>query len=213
MQWMLPLLLVVPLCTSAEGPVAVVQNHPPRLILTNLPHILTEKGVRQELDSGLTTAVVISVYAKNEAGTKLRGGARVDIRYELWEEVYSVMVSGGDGRLRETQVGSFEELLDLWANLSFGVVQDDQLAEDRPWSLEIEASFVPFSQGEQHKAQLWIERSLDPAHQLEDLRSSRSTSRALSVLVATSIKRRAVVEFKWKTQVVGETFSEVEDGS
>ena len=133
---------------------------------------------------------------------------------EPWDEVYLVSAMGGDGGLAEASLHSRAELVHWWSTLELGLIADPALAQRKPLVVEIELKFVPFSQNEQRDAKLWIERSLDgPLRATPDgqLRSDPN-SRALSVLVATSIKRRAILQYDWEVAVRQEQSGETENG-
>ena len=171
---------------------------PQRLVLTGLPPILAHERVKEHLTTGLTT----SIYFR--PGGKLVGGARIDIRYDLWDEVFHFAAAGLGGRLEPAEAASFDELLEWWRTLRLVILEGTQLAEDRPHRLEITAEVVPFSRSERRDAQRWFSESIDRARRSgtgEVGRSGEKQTEALSrtfdLLLATSIRRRTLASYTW----------------
>ncbi len=169
-----------------------------RLVLTGLPPILADEGVKELLTSGLTT----SVYFR--PGGQLAGGARVDIRYDPWDEDFHLAVTGFGEREQREQAASFADLLTWWQELWLMLSDSDRL--DKPWPkrLKVTADVVPFSQSEEGDARRWFSETIHDRKRsgTEELgRSGEKRTDALSqtfnLLLATSIRRRAVISYTW----------------
>ncbi len=178
------LLALAPALAAAEGPRIEVDAER-RLVLAGLPPILADDGVKEHLTSGLTT----SVYFRPG---KLAGGARVDIRYDLWDEVFHLVAAGRGERTFRARASSFDELLEWWRGLRLALAGGGQL--DAPWPrrLEVTADVVPFSAAEQDDARRWFSESIEERRQ-----SGTGLSQTFNLLLATSIRRRALASYSW----------------
>jgi hypothetical protein len=175
------------------------------LFLSALPAVLDRAEVRPHLKTGLTTTFLLEVRAAGAGGNKARGGARVEVRYEPWDEVFLVSALGVDGRLRKETLPSFDRLVGWWRSLTLPVLAAETLGAV-PWKIEVQVSVIPFSQSEQREAQRWLSESIGRAERNEPAAQSpapQETSRgealtgALDLLLATSIKRHSLVSYDW----------------
>ncbi len=171
-----------------------------RLRLASLPALLDRAEVREALASGLTTSFVFEVTARDGGGGKVTGGSLVEMRYDLWDEVYYVAVITADGsqpaatRGRAT-LASRDQLLEWWRTLDLAVADAGPLAPGGAWQARVRLSVLPFSSAEQRDAQRWFSRSL------EGEAGSAETSDVLNLLIATSIARESAVSFDWRLTV------------
>ncbi len=205
----LTVLLVLPAFVDAAGqaPVAVVAESGGQLVLSRLPAILGEEEIEGQLTSGLTTTFVLRAEVP---GKKLVGGARVDVRFELWDEVFQVVAVGIDGEGEGRELLDREALEAWWADLSLTVLEfeADTLVVGETMNLTLEV--VPFSQSEQEDTQRWFSRSFAASQgrgggRLTDTAERRGDSleKVLGVLMATSIQRRPVSSFRWFIVITG----------
>lgn len=165
--------------------------------------LLSEGEVRKRLHSGLTTTFVIVATLDDER----TGGARVDVRFEPWDEVYFVTLRRIGAQPQQQRAASFAQLETWWRETSLplftgaGGVKRVQVAVD----------VIPFSAEEQEETQRWLTRSLGEARQPSpppptttaqgpNPRASASSS-VLDVLIGTSIQRRPIFRRRWQLQV------------
>jgi hypothetical protein len=172
------------------------------LELSHLPPVLGEAEVRKQLGTGLTTSLVFEATAKGTANGKLRGAARVDVRYELWDEIYIVTRIDATGRAVRTTLPSFERLAQWWREARLVVIRGPAAGSAR--SVEIRLRVIPFSQAEQLDAQRWFSQALSAeksgsagavSEAVED--QPESFSQVINLLLATSIGRPALLEYQW----------------
>ncbi len=208
-SWAIPalwalLLLLVPV----TGLSALVKPPPPAieiakegLVLSRLPPILTEEEVRRQLGTGLTTSFLFEVKTQGDAG-KAKGGARVDVRYELWEEVYIVTRIDASGRPVRLTLPSFEKLAEWWRELRLVALRPPAAATVRGAAVHL--SVIPFSHAEQLDAQRWFSQALSAektgsAGAVNEAVEAQpeSFSQVLNLLMATSIGRTPVLELEW----------------
>lgn len=176
--------------------------------LAGLPPVLGEEEVRKQLATGLTTTLAFHVRASAPGRERVEGGARVDIRYELWDEVYLVTRVDATGRAVQARLPSFERLAGWWREAKLDVARLSRSAAQPPWKVEVRLRVIPFSQSEQLEAQRWFSRALaeeppgsagavSPA--LED--QPETLGQVLNLLLATSIQRPALLEYEWNLSV------------
>ncbi len=214
---MIRALLLFLLCASslsAQSPQLTLQSPsgdgPDRWILQRLPQVLDDVEVREHLDTGLTTSFVFRLTWRSDGGAKVEGGARAQVRYELWDELYEVAVLDGTGQLRSRRLDSFEALLSWWKEQSIALLESDGAASSELRSVRgtdtarVTLDVVPFSQAEQRDAQRWFSESLEKSARSNTEEVARSVdeqpeklSRVLGLLMATSIQRRALVTYRW----------------
>ncbi len=199
MRWLLlALLLASPLEATETPRIEITGEH--QLVLTDLPQVLADEEVKEHLTTGLTTTLQFRLGGRAET----LGGARVEIRYDLWDEIFRVVAGGIDGHLQRHDAASFEDLLAWWASLRLMVADGSGRSEPWPPRLKVTADVVPFSQSEQDDTQRWFSESIEQARRSGTDEASRSgekatetLSKTFDLLLATSIKRRAVVSYPW----------------
>lgn len=172
-----------------------------RLRLASLPALLDMAEVREALASGLTTSFAFEVTVRDGGGGKATGGALVEMRYDLWDEVYYVTVIAAEGgeptaRRGRATLGSRDQLLEWWRTLDLAVADAGPLAPGGAWPARVRLSVLPFSSAEQRDAQRWFSRSLEGGEA-----GAAETSDVLNLLIATSIARQSAVSFDWRLSV------------
>lgn len=199
-------LTLASVCAAARAvpPPRVVIDAEQRLVVGKLVAILDEDAVARQLESGLTTTFFFRI----EAAGQVLGGARVDVRYDLWDEVFEVAAVGADLRGERATLAGRAALAAWWSGLELVVAERDSLAAPRPRELVLALEVVPFSASEQDDAQRWFVRSFgesatktgpqvtDPAERRGD-----SLEKVLGVLMATSIRSSALYTTRWAVAV------------
>ncbi len=164
-----------------------------------LPQVLSEPEVRRNLDSGLTTTFVLRLQPR---GKEPVGGARLEIRYEPWDQVYHVRARGSDGESRRRTLRSFDELQLWWRALRLPVLAADAESE----RLRLVLDVIPFSAAEERDAERWLAGKLSKAasgrRNADDVGQGRdetpeALSQTLNALIATSIRRDPLQTFRW----------------
>lgn len=190
---------------AALPPAPAAETARDGLAISRLPPILGDEEVRRQLGTGLTTSFVFEASARGAAG-RVRGGARVDVRYDLWDEVYIVSRVDVTGHAARATLPSFERLAEWWREARLVVVRAPAAAGIL--SADLELRVIPFSQAEQLDAQRWFSQALSAERSggagavsdaAED--ASESFSQVINLLMATSIGRPALLEYRWKLPV------------
>ena len=173
------------------------------LALSRLPPVLAEEEIRKQLGTGLTTSFAFEASGRNAAGSKIKGAARVDVRYDLWDELYIVTRIDATGRAARVTLPSFERLAEWWRDARFVLVRGPAAAGLA--SVEVALRVIPFSQAEQLDTQRWFSQALSAeksgsagavSEAVED--QPESFGQVINLLMATSIGRPALLEYSWR---------------
>ena len=181
---------------AADRPVALAR--PDGGVALTLPvDLLSRRDIAQQLNSGLTTTFAISA----QAGSR-RGGARIEIRYEPWDEVYFVTARGIDLKVHSVKVRSLDRLKAWWREAALLAISNGTGVTKVDVSVEV----LPFSIEEQEETQQWLTRSLGEAHRQESLDpgevvGSPGAASVLDVLIGTSIQRRPILRYRWSVPI------------
>lgn len=187
-QFSVPLLAQVPRVTTRAGAMRV-----------SLPRaVLVREDVRRQLTNGLTTVFTIGV--TTSAGARR---ARVEIRYELWEEKYLAEVYEATGR-RSADLADFERLLKWWEQLTLLFAGNAGVGE-----ADVTIDVLPFSAREAADVQKWLAGSMTKAQAASGLAKNlpdpaQESSNFFDILIGTSMKRKPIVEMHWKVPIVAE---------
>lgn len=175
------------------------------LTVSGLPDILSRPEVRPHLATGLTTTFALRVTATDETGKKVKGGGRIDVRWEPWDEVFLTAAIGADGHARHESVPSLDRLAAWWHGLE--VLTAAGLAPGGRWDVRVEVSVIPFSASEQLNTQRWFSDSLGqkPSTAPGAAVQQANPNGVLDLLIATSIKRRSLAQYVWTAVARSET--------
>ena len=164
-----------------------------RLALGLPKDLVDDPEIRAQLETGLTTTMILAVQARSGDGRRLKGGARIDIRFEPWDEVYELRVWHVSGKQETLKVDSLEGLRVWMAGYHLTVLRLDK-AGSTGWKLNVELQVLPFSKLEQSDTQRWFANTLSN-------RPGDTRSRGLIDLVfSASLKRKTTRGFDWKVE-------------
>lgn len=212
------LLLSLALALEAQEPSLEVDADG-RLILHSLPPVLEDEEVRPHLTKGLTTTFLFHVEPKGlRLKKKEQGRARIEIRYELWDEVFHVALGTADGQVERRTLDSLGELESWWEGLRLVVTGADRRPRkptaSPPRAAKVSLDVVPFSQAEQRDTQRWFSEALGAAGHsasghsaTEDVAESAekpadTLDRTFHLLMSTSIQREALISYRWNVPIV-----------
>jgi hypothetical protein len=196
---LIPALLLVGVALPLYGIDAppVVQRQGALAIAIPL-ELLQRPEARRHLTNGLTTSFVV-IGSATRGGTALRGAARVEIRYEPWDQLYFVTHRDYDGTVERSQSSSLEALDALLQRrpLRFAA------ATNAPPRWTIELRLIPFTAAEQAETRAWIAGAGgEAAAQTGD--ADRTAGGSLfDLLIGTSIRARPVLAYRWTVAVGG----------
>lgn len=183
---------------GAEAQPRVVLDGAGRLVVSRLPQLLTDAEVKRHIDSGLTTSLV---FQGGPQGATKSGAARVDIRFELWDEVYLVTVIDGQGRIERSRQTSAAELTKWWSEIAIVLTSPASQGSGSAGQARVSLAVVPFSQAELVDTQRWLTESIGRERAGSPGGRSGGEPDAVSVLIATSMQRRAVRSLLWNVPI------------
>jgi len=164
----------------ASRPVATISADG-HLDITLPPNSLRNDEVQKHLTSGLTTVFLLSV---NDSG------ARVEIRYDLWDEKYLVTTVDSERRIRKSSIDSFEHLADWWSHTP---LRAGKASREARVKLEV----IPFSASEEEDAQRWLSHSIGVNSGQTDPSRKSETGGILDILIGTSVQRHPLQTWRW----------------
>ena len=147
---------------------------------------LQDATVRKQLSSGLTTVIVILA---KKSGTANAGGARFEIRYDLWDEVWLAKRIEFDGRTDRQRIATFDALLQWWHSPARIVASNGARI-----ALNVELRILPFSAAEEQDARDWISKSGGVA-------TPSAAGSFVQTLIATTITARPIVMYRWNVDL------------
>ncbi|HTG37100.1 MAG TPA: hypothetical protein VLB76_29645 [Thermoanaerobaculia bacterium] len=210
MKWVLApwALLLLLLAAAPLGAVQApaIEGAREGVVLSRLPPIFNEEEVRKQLGTGLTTSFAFEASGRNAAGGKIKGAARVDVRYDLWDEIYIVTRIDATGHAARVTLPSFERLAEWWRDARLVLIRGP--AATGLASVEVALRVIPFSQAEQLDTQRWFSQALSAeksgsagavSEAVED--QPESFGQVINLLMATSIGRPALLEYSWRLPV------------
>jgi hypothetical protein len=153
---------------------------------SSLPlRVIQTPEVQKRLAGGLTT--IFLVVARNTGG-KPAGASRIEVRYDLWDEVYLVKKIDFDGRIERQRIASRDALERWWraTPLRLGPM---------PSGADVDLTVLPFSSAEQDDARDWLSKSGG----VGTPNASRGASSTLvDALIGTTISARPILIYRWK---------------
>jgi len=186
-------------------PVRVELEGQKQLVVSRLPPILEDAELVRHLTTGLTTTFMLQVELGRHAAA---GGARIGVRYELWDEVFDVVVLSGDGAFAHLEMDDLDALEQWWTSLSLVVLELGEQLETTPERATVTLDVVPFSQSEREDTRQWFATTVSGVAKGEEESAAQSAEvrrdaveQIFGVLMATSIRSRSVFSYRWTVDV------------
>lgn len=163
--------------------------------------LLRSKEVRKQLTSGLTTVFIVTIStADRYAVTK--AAAKIDIRYELWEEKYLVTFLDPAGREQKRVFPTEAALAQWWSDNP--LMMSEARTFSPPLDVQVTLKMLPFSSKEQSETQRWLSRALSASGAAKAEQTPARSAEVLRIIVETSIRRRPLLEYRWSVRATGE---------
>ena len=168
---------------------SALAQHPPSftvqagVVSASLPaSVLDDKSVRKQLGSGLTTTFLVSVRQRDPGSIST---SRIEVRYDLWDEVWLVKRVEFDGRTDRQRVASLDALEKWWrAPVRLFATSASRVA------LQVELNVLPFSAAEEDDARAWITKS-------GGVGTASGGGGLVDALIGTTISAKPVKSFRW----------------
>ncbi|HJQ36804.1 MAG TPA: hypothetical protein VKB93_06680 [Thermoanaerobaculia bacterium] len=161
---------------------------PGRVVAAVLPAaLLSDREVQRQIGSGLTTTFVL---AAKQRDADRRGGARIEIRFDLWDEVWLVRRIEFDGKEDRQRIASRDALEKWWS----APVRLFTAATQRV-ALNVTLSALPFSAAEGEDARDWISKSGGVA-------ATEGGSPLMAALIGTTLSAKPIRSWRWQTEIV-----------
>ncbi|MEA2462342.1 MAG: hypothetical protein QOJ98_89 [Acidobacteriota bacterium] len=182
---LLSLLALASLAHAQPRPVYSVQ--PNGIVAATLPgSILADSDVQKRLTSGLTTTFLIA--ARNRA-TNAISGARLEVRYDLWDEVWLVRRIEFDRKSERQRIASMADL-EKWWRTPLRLLSTDA---DRV-SLQLDLTVLPFSAAESEDARQWISKS-------GGVGTAGGGGGVVDALIGTTINAKPITSYRWNVEL------------
>lgn len=150
--------------------------------------LLQRPDVRKHLMSGLTANFTVAIAGSGRE-------ARIDIRYEPWDEVFFAGATSFDGRSERATLRSAGELEKWWTSPRLVVAKGITPGQ----RVRVVVEVIPFSASEEADAKKWIARSIGntAARSSASTASTPETPSLFSAVVGSSIRRKPVLRYAW----------------
>jgi hypothetical protein len=196
------LLMAAPVLADDPAAPRFVERRPQRLAVAVLPDLLTRPEVAPHLETGLTTSFALEATVVDEHGGRSSGAARIDLRFEPWDEVFHTVVQVAGAPPVERTLGR-PEVAAWWRGLELDLLSVDGLSRGAAWKVRAELAVTPFSHAEYEDAQRWFSDSLRrrAPDEAPTAPGTEPLPGALDVLIATSIRRASLVRYLWRVEL------------
>ncbi len=170
----------------AQQPQLGFTVQPGGVVAATLPaSILQDVSVRKQLRSGLTTTFL---FVTRQRDTRVLSGARIEIRYDLWDEVWIVQKVEHDRKSERQRLASLDALEKWWRTpLRMMATKASRVA------LQIDLSVLPFSAAEDADARQWITKSGGVG--------TSSDAGLVDALIGTTISAKPLTSYRWNVEL------------
>jgi len=146
--------------------------------------ILSSEVVKKQLASGLTTTFLATA-----SGGSVKGAARIEIRYDLWDEVWIVRRIEFDRHSDQQRLADRAALEKWWAK----PVRMFAAGSGHP-TVNIEMAVLPFSADEEEDTRRWIAKS-------GGVGGTGAGGGFVDVLIGTTISARPLITYRWRVEL------------
>ncbi|HEY0158616.1 MAG TPA: hypothetical protein VGF28_15135 [Thermoanaerobaculia bacterium] len=173
------------LAHGQERPAFVIR--PGGVVAATLPaSILADSDVQKRLGSGLTTTFLVT--ARNRT-TGTVSGARLEVRYDLWDEVWLVRKVEFDRKNEQQRITSRDALEKWWRT----PVRILATAGDRV-PLQIDLDVLPFSAAEREDARQWMSKS-------GGVGTASGSGGIVDALIGTTLAAKPIISYRWNVEL------------
>jgi len=179
------LVVAFPALADAQPRPAFIANSG-RVVAVVLPaSLLGDREIQKQLESGLTTTFTLIAHQRD---SDRRGAARLEIRFDLWDEVWIVRRIEVDGKEDRQQLRSRDALEKWWTS----PIRIFAATADRV-TLQVTLAVLPFSASEEEDTRQWISKSGGIA--------DGGNSPLLAALIGTTLSAKPIRSFRWQAEI------------
>jgi hypothetical protein len=177
------LAFAVPIIAAEQRPAFALQSG---VLSVSLPaSVLENATVKKHLASGLTTTFLLAARSGNGTIT----GARIEVRYDLWDEVWLVRRVEFDGRNDRQRIAT-REAFERWWHSPLRLLD----TSPTPLTMQLELSVLPFSAAEEADARQWIAKS-------GGVGTAGGGGGIVDALIGTTLSAKPVTTFRWNVEL------------
>ena len=162
--------------------------------------ILNDEEVLEQFKSGLTNTFILKLSIRARNGASFQGAARIEIRYELWDEVFLINILEGDGKRTTHNIPNLKAFRQWWKASAFTILPPP--SSQYATNARITLDFIPFSQSEQNHARAWLTDSNRGNIQNNGEQASQVTN-IFQTIMATSIQSKPIWSHRWNVTLSG----------
>lgn len=181
----LAMLLLVALSARAQQRPSFTMSS--GVVSASLPAaVLEDKSVKKQLGSGLTTTFVLAVRQRDTGAVT---AARMEVRYDLWDEVWLVKRVEFDGKADRQRIASADALEKWWRTpVRLFASNAERL------TVQVELNVLPFSAAEEDDARAWITKS-------GGVGTASGGGGLVDALIGTTISAKPLTSFRWNVDL------------
>lgn len=180
--------LLLAMSVRAQQPPLAFTVQPGGVVAATLPlSILQDASVRKQLRSGLTTTFLL---VARQRDTRIVTGARIEIRYDLWDEVWIAQKVELDRKSERQRLTSLDAL-EKWWRTPVRVLATS--ATRVP--LQVDLSVLPFSAAEEEDARQWITKSGGIGA------GDTGATGLVDALIGTTLSAKPLASYRWNVDL------------
>jgi hypothetical protein len=192
-EWLCSAAAVAVLVSVVSGPARAAEELPwarcepeGTCVVGTIPSVVGRDEVARYLTNGLTSSLAVTLSGRAADGSRVSGSARVDVRFDPWDEVFYVTLLEPRTRPRRLTKPSLEALGTWWKALELRL----SVAHPIAGKARLDITLVPFSEEEEADARDWYRDAVREG-------DGGPLTAVLDVFTVTSIKRRDVLHYSW----------------
>jgi len=183
----LALSLLFATMARAQQPQLAFSVQPGGVVAAALPvSILQDATVRKQLRSGLTTTFLI---VARQRDTRAVTGARIEVRYDLWDEVWIAQKVELNRRGERQRLTSLDALEKWWRT----PVRLLSTKASRV-TVQVDLSVLPFSAAEEEDAREWISKS-------GGVGTEGGSGGLVDALIGTTLSAKPLTSYRWNVEL------------
>jgi hypothetical protein len=155
------LLLTLVSAVQAAEPIPFLQEGRLGVVVSN---VRLPPTVRKDLVSGLSNHILVQVTLAERATQLARTAVGIDVKYDLWDETFSMQTSDGDTVAQSRTYRSLDEAVAALSRLSLpGLFKPEAAWRGQPLVLSVEVLFDPIEKERMDELRQWVAENSTPS--------------------------------------------------